>query len=98
MHMWCIYVCIYVCMWVVRLTTRTQLGGSKYIYRQPRIRTHTNTQHQQIPYTSGIEQASCGLYGKTNVGFVPMLPILKRVALLPFDPTLEAETEVMKEV
>lgn len=57
------------------------------------------------PYAPGIDQASCGLYGKSHVGFVPILPVVKRVALLPFDPTVaatnveeaRAEAEVLKE-
>lgn len=30
------------------------------------------------------------MYGKTRAGFLPMLPILKLVTVLPFDPTAPA--------
>lgn len=48
---------------------------------------YTCHDNAQTPYAVGISQASCGIYGKTRMGFVPMLPVLKLVPLLPIDPT-----------
>ena len=88
------YVCVSLCS-----------KSPKHVKRHTNTHIKQNTRTKQTPYAPGIEQASCGLYGKTRVGFVPMLPILKRVALLPFDPTVAAtnveeggaEAEVLEE-
>lgn len=51
----------------------------------------------QAPNVTGIDSASCGIYGKTRVGYVPMLPILKLIKLLPIDPTVPTRPVVGEE-